>query len=207
MRVKFAVMKKFHLVAILLALFLSACDDDPRVITGTGELEEFEVKALPIHGVAVEGECEVTITIGETQSIILRAQSEILSVMNYPVRDGILEIGFAPDVSIRTDKGIYADIVMPEVDYLAVTGLASYQVSGAAQDDLRIDITGIGNVSAFDLPVLDCEINISGEGDCQVNVSDRLDVEISGVGHVRYMGSPTVSQDVSGVGSVQPVNP
>jgi len=62
-------------------------------------------------------------------------------------------------------------------------------------------------VNAFDMEVKDCTIRISGVGNCEVNVSDNLDVIVSGVGNVSYMGQPALISDISGVGNVNPVSP
>jgi len=54
--------------------------------------------------------------------------------------------------------------------------------------------------------VADCNIDISGVGNCEVNVSDKLDIQISGVGHIYYMGNPQLKTDFSGVGNASAVD-
>ena len=42
----------------------------------------------------------------------------------------------------------------------------------------------------------------SGTGSAVVNAAQTLDVTIGGTGTISYLGSPTVTKDISGVGSV-----
>ena len=163
-----------------------------------------ELELPAFEGVNVTGTCNVEIQIGEPQSVEFYAQSEVLDVMSYEVSDGILQIGFKPDYSVNTSEEIRAEITIPSVYYAGITGAADFELSGAKQDILDIYITGTGNVDAFDMVMDDCNIQISGAGNCEVHVIDNLDIVISGVGNIRYKGNPTVTTDVSGVGDISP---
>ena len=203
-------MKNLNILSMILgtALFLTSCDWNSRqTVVGTGDLESMEVELASFEGVSVTGTCNVNILIGDTQSLEFRAQQEILEVLKYEVRDHILHIGFKPDYTVNTSKDIIANIVIPELSFVSITGAGDFQLEGAKQELLDIHITGTGDVSAFGMEVKDCTIRISGVGNCEVNVSDNLDVIISGVGNVFYMGQPALSSDISGVGNVSPVSP
>lgn len=203
-------MKKIKIIALSLisGVLLSSCDWLPnQTIVGTGDVVTMEVNVPDFEGVSVTGTCNVDIVIGETQSISLHAQEEILDVMSYEVRNRILQIGFKPDYTINTSEEISASIVIPAVSHVSVTGAGDFRLEGEQQELLDINITGTGNVSAFDLEVIDCTIRISGAGNCEVNVTESLDVLISGVGNVLYMGEPILNSDISGVGNVSPVSP
>lgn len=203
-------MKSIKILAISLisGCLLSSCDWLPnQTIVGTGDVETMEVNVPDFEGVSVTGTCNVDIVIAETQFVELQAQEEILNVMSYEVKDHILYIGFKPDYTVNTSEEISASIVIPAVSHVSITGAADFSLAGAKQEALDIHITGTGNVSAFDMEVKDCTIRISGAGNCDVNVAASLDVLISGVGNVLYMGNPTLTSEVSGVGKVNPVTP
>ncbi|MBE9519342.1 MAG: DUF2807 domain-containing protein [Bacteroidetes bacterium] len=192
-------------LALLAGLVLTGCDSiENQTINGTGDVESMEVELPAFEGVNVTGTCNVEIQIGESQSVEFYAQSEVLDVMSYEVSDGILQIGFKPDYTVNTSEEIRAEITIPSVYFAGITGAADFELSGAKQDVLDIYITGTGNVDAFDMVVDDCNIQISGVGNCQVHVIDNLDIVISGVGNIRYRGNPTVTTDVSGVGDISP---
>ena len=64
----------------------------------------------------------------------------------------------------------------------------------------HLDFSGSGEANNFNLNTRETSIRISGSGDCEVNVSDKLDVNISGSGDVYYKGNPTIKSNVSGSG-------
>ena len=191
--------------ALLAGIIFSGCDSiGNQTINGTGDVESMEVELPAFEGVNVTGTCNVDIQIGEPQSVEFYAQSEVLDVLTYKVSDGLLQIGFKPDYTVNTSEEIRAEITIPAVSFVGVTGAADFELSGAQQAVLDIYITGSGNVDGFDMVVNDCNIHISGAGNCEVHVIESLDVDISGVGNVWYRGNPTVTTDVSGVGNINP---
>lgn len=192
-------------LAILAGFVFVGCDSiGNQTINGSGDVESMEVELPAFEGVNVTGTCNVEIQIGEPQSVEFYAQSEVLDVLTYKVSDGLLQIGFKPDYTVNTSEEIRAEITIPSVYFAGITGAADFELSGAKQDVLDIYITGTGNVDAYDMVVDDCNIQISGAGNCQVHVIDNLDIVISGVGNIRYRGNPTVTTDVSGVGDISP---
>ncbi len=81
------------------------------------------------------------------------------------------------------------------------SGSAELQLGGWAHNqDYRI--SGSGEVSAFNLLGHSADVDISGSGICQLNVSDHLNVKISGSGTVYYKSSPRISTDISGSGKL-----
>jgi len=197
-------MKKILILSLFAGLLMTSCDwHSNHYIAGHGDVVDMEVSVPPFTGISVSGQCDVQVEVADTQFVELSAQSQILDVLTYEVRGGVLNIGVRDGYSINTDKGISASIIMREVDFISITGAGSYVLEGSRQSRLDIVITGSGNVDALDLPVEDCSIEISGAGDCQVNVIESLDVSISGVGNVYYSGAPELTTDVSGVGNIE----
>ncbi len=190
-------------LALLTTFLLSSCDwHKNQTVVGSGDVQTEEIQATDFTGVTLTGTCNVSINIGETYSVQLHAQQQVLNVMTTRVKSGILLIGFDPDYSVNTKEEISATIVMPLLDYVSITGAGNYSLSGEKQSRLDIVITGAGNVEAFDMEVDDCTININGSGNCEVNVIESLLVNVSGVGNIFYKGSPKITSDISGVGNV-----
>jgi len=170
-------------LSIIFVLFITSCDwHDTNHVIGSGEVESMEVSLPDFTGVSVTGTCDVDIQIGDLQSVELIAQPQILDVMTYEVKNHILHIGFKHGITIKRSKEISAEIVIPAVSYIAVTGAGNFKLDGSRQEFLDIYITGTGDVNAFDMEVDDCMVSISGAGMCELNPS--LTSDISGVGNV-----------------------
>jgi hypothetical protein len=194
-------------LSLLTLLLIPSCYwDIDYTVVGTGDVEQMEVDVSEFSGVSVTGTCDVDIVTGEPQKVVLSAQRQVLDVMTYRVRDGVLQIGYKSGYNVKTDSKISADIVVPALDYAGISGAADYTISGERQPVLDIYIEGTGDVNAFDMEVDDCTIRISGAGNCEVRVNNSLDIQVSGVGNVYYIGNPELTSDISGVGNVVAVN-
>ncbi len=82
-----------------------------------------------------------------------------------------------------------------------ISGSGTIRAAGVAERQ-DINISGSGNYKGFDLGSRVAEVGISGSGETEVKVEERLDVEISGSGRVYYVGDPHVSSSISGSGKV-----
>jgi len=82
---------------------------------------------------------------------------------------------------------------------VSISGAGKVSIAGKV-DTQKISISGVGSYSSKDLISRVCEIDISGAGKAAVNVTETLDITMSGVGNVEYIGNPSISQNISGVG-------
>ncbi len=194
-------------ITVVALLYMTSCDlYMSHTVIGTGDLETMEVTVSDFNGVSVTGTCDVDIHVGEAQSLEVTAQSQILDIMTFEVVDEVLHIGFKNRYRIGRSKEISADIAIPSLSYVSVTGAGDFTLSGSSQEYLGIYITGTGDVHAYDLEVEECKVDISGAGRCELNVVNILDVQISGVGNILYQGNPSLISEISGVGNVTQVN-
>lgn len=97
------------------------------------------------------------------------------------------------------------DINMPiDTDelLLRVTGSGNMNLKGKAED-AAIQITGSGGMQGEELTVQNCNVKISGSGNCRIRAENSLEARISGSGTVYYSGSPEiVNVQSQGSGSV-----
>jgi hypothetical protein len=85
-----------------------------------------------------------------------------------------------------------------------LSGSGGCTISGLA-DTLAVTVSGSGDFSGKSLTSRVARVKTSGSGDALVQVHESLDAESSGSGSVRYVGSPQVTQHVSGSGTVAPL--
>ena len=91
-----------------------------------------------------------------------------------------------------------------EADKLQVSGYGAteFLLSGRVNRHV-IDLAGSGDYHAGNLVSKSIEASVSGVANVSLSVVELLDIHISGAAHVRYVGSPFVSQKVSGAGSIK----
>jgi len=86
---------------------------------------------------------------------------------------------------------------------IKLIGAGNIVISGQALTQ-NIEIDGAGNVQADDLMTDSTVVEIDGLGNASVWAGKELDIVINGGGSVSYFGSPTVSQEINGLGDVNP---
>jgi hypothetical protein len=199
-------------LAGLLLLINPGCEDnvggdnDQRKVVGTGPSVTKTLTLDEFSKIENTGVANIHIAQGSLQSVILKAQQNIIDVMTIGVINDVLKIGVEKNVSLENAQEIRFDITIPEIVSVSLTGVGDYILSGDYQEELTIIMTGVGNVRAFDLEVGTCTITSTGVGNCEVWVKNSLIVTITGVGSVYYKGNPTIAQSVTGLGSLVDAN-
>jgi len=73
----------------------------------------------------------------------------------------------------------------------AISGSGNISLSGTT-DDIKVAISGSGNIHAKDLRTRNLKVAISGSGNIWMAVSDYIKAVISGNGKVYYTGNPEI---------------
>jgi hypothetical protein len=180
--------------------------DNTRNVIGTGPVVTQTLTLDEFSKIENSGVADIYVTLGSPQSVVLKAQQNIIDIMTIGVVGDELKIGLENGVNIERAEEIRFDITIPEISSVTLTGVGDYILSGDYQEELTIILTGVGTVKAFDLEVGTCNISITGVGDCEVNVKNELIVTIMGVGNVYWKGHPTRSSSISGVGALIDAN-
>ena len=207
-------------IAVLGALGLSGC-----TLKGSG-VEASEVRELEsFDRIELGGVAELTVHVdpNTTQKLEIRADDNILDKIVTTVSGDELEVS-VDHWMVRPKQGIKLDIWVPSLVEIDASGASDIEVfglhgerfeldvSGASDvelegtiDRLIIDSSGASEVDAKHLEAKTAEIELSGAGKLDVFASEKLDVDVSGAGDIRYYGDPAeISQDVSGAGKVGP---
>jgi hypothetical protein len=85
------------------------------------------------------------------------------------------------------------------------SGASKLKLSGTSEN-VSIGFSGASELHAYDFIVDNMEMDISGAGEANVNVTKNLRADISGAGEVRYKGTPVIDEHVSGAGSIKKVD-
>jgi len=83
-----------------------------------------------------------------------------------------------------------------------VSGAGSFELSGKA-DNADIKFSGAGDLKAFSLLIREASVIFSGAGSIEINCSEKLFIDASGVGSLEYKGSPILSLSSRGPVSIK----
>lgn len=82
-----------------------------------------------------------------------------------------------------------------------ISGSGQITLEGETQT-FNYETSGSGDWRTFEMLSREGNVRITGSGDTEVNVSEKLDVRISGSGDVFYKGNPLIDIDITGSGSL-----
>ncbi|GGZ29013.1 hypothetical protein GCM10007049_22650 [Echinicola pacifica] len=206
--------------AVLIISLFTACTDDGLCIRGDGELREYELDVADFDEIVLTGPVDLTIIQGETSSVKVLAESQLMEVMEYEVRGGELSIGFKGKFRcLNTNKGVRVIATVAELEKVSIDGDSHIDNEGALHlDDFTIDCDGVGDVRLtgtvrrqyllvngkidvdnFELLSSETFIEVNGKGDFDLSCADQLTIEVNGKAEVNYIGSPQISKDVNGL--------
>lgn len=172
-----------------------------------------------VTSVALNGPGTLIIQQGDNESYRVEAtNSDLLSKISTTVSGNTLSISNLNSVGNGAVK-IY--ITLKNLNTLTTNGGGNSEVTGLNTDKLTVTldsgkmtltgkannlvatINGGGNIDANDLQSQSATVTINGDGKANVNVVNTLNAVVNGGGSITYTGSPQVTQQVNGQGSVK----
>lgn len=174
--------------------------------------------------VAIATGGSMQIETGDTESLRIEGEDNIIEHLDVTVKGGKLRIRFEKNGSYRTTKplrmyvtvkslegieiagscDVKADRLAGETLDVAVAGSGTVVVGDVSGDRLNIDIAGSGDVEVMNGSVRKQRIEISGSGDydgTRLTTEDSI-VSIAGSGDARVHATEVLDVSVSGSGSV-----
>lgn len=200
-------MKKGIILSLLLAAgFLSfSCEKETWKavsIKGMGEVITQSLELESFTRIRLDGVANLYISKGDAQSVVLKAQQNIMEVLTWEVSAETLLIGLKDGVTLENHEEIRFGIQLPTLTSLVHDGVGDYHLKGEVSEELEIDFSGVGNIHAYDWPVKHCLIFHSGIGDCYVNILKGLEVDLCAPGNVYYRGNPQINCTDTGLGEL-----
>jgi hypothetical protein len=165
-----------------------------EVISETREVSSFHSIRLSVNG-------EVTVIQGKEQSLVIRADDDVIPRLRTRVKNGTLVISSVG--GIRRSAQLEIDIVMEEIKGLSISGSGTITVSDRIKaDDVSLKISGSGDIF-LELDASDINTKISGSG--KINLSGTVKshtIDISGSGDTKAFDllTDTTTVKISGSG-------
>ena len=137
-----------------------------------------------------------------------------IGVKNLERIDGSGAVDFHSDGKLNTKDLAIKLAGAGKVDLDLTAANVTTDGSGSTEIDLkgqatsnRVDLTGNGDMHAFDFVVGTYDIHTTGASDCEINVLNSLNVNTTGASDIKYKGNPTsVNSSKTGASTVTKVN-
>jgi Putative auto-transporter adhesin, head GIN domain len=174
------------------------------------------------HAIELAGTLEVEVAIGKPASVQITGDADLLDKVTTLVKDGVLVID-TPHKIARRNYRMRANVTVPDLTSIALSGTGAMKVSGIANENLaiyvpgtgsvtaagstralRVTVDGTGQITAKDLASTTAAVDVSGTGQVKLRASESLEANISGTGAIEVIGKPArIKKSVTGTGSIQ----
>jgi len=239
--------KNFKVFGLLIiGLLITACGSNTilgsrEVIKGSGNVITESREVSGFDGVSHTGIGRVIITQGDTESLTIKVDDNLMEYITSEVRNGTLELGFKENIRFDTSTSVLFQVSAKDLNAIDSVGTGSIEMEILNTDQIEISTSGTGSIiidqltatdlvadaegtgeiklagavetqqitqvgtgdyNASDLESQTANVVVTGTGSVVIWVLDALDVEITGISKVSYYGSPTVTQSITGTGSL-----
>ena len=211
------------LAAILIALLVDRVFYSSSSPAGTGSgVAATQARSLPpFTGVDLAGFNNVVVHVGATQSVIVHADTNLLSRVTTRVRSGRLVIGTTPG-NLSAKAPMFVAVNLPSLDALTLQGDGNITVTGINSRDLTVVLPGSGNIQATgtttrldvtmsgegtallrQMIARDVKAALSGDGTIMLTATHSLNASVSSSGTILYSGNPPhVTTKLTGNGTI-----
>lgn len=206
------------IVIVVLATALAGCKRTGIPGSGVAATELREVGDFDEIEFLGVGRLEVTV--GQPKRLEITADDNLLPVLRTVVQGSRLVIESTEEIRPRVPIVIKATV--PELKLISGAGFPEVVVEGLQNDtfsirimgngkvvargetgNLKIAVTGYGDVQTTELAAEKVNVTIMGNGHVVTNAVKTLDVSITGAGTVFYRGEPEVHERIMGSGTVK----
>ncbi len=218
-----------YVCALLMVAVLAACDDgvvfdNARDVEGNGVIVTEDRTVADFERIILAGEGAVIVTEGESASLTVETDDNLLTYIDTDVDGRTLEIATEPGIDIEPTDSVVYRVTARHVTGVTLSGAGRFELgecdakafsvvlSGAgeiaigrlAAEDLDVEITGAGAVVVAGKVVAQ-DVSIPGAGSYEGRdlESGHATVRTSGLGSATVWATDTLDARVTGVGDIE----
>lgn len=192
-------------------------------ITGSGNIAETTRQIKNVNEVQLLGSGELEIIQGNTPSLIIKAEDNLIPYILTEENGGRLTIKIKKGVGFSNNQPIHYQLTVKDIREIDASGSAAIKSNNLETDSLEINLSGYGTGNLNNVKVEKLNLSISGSGNMeasgdvnQLHISisgaggftgpelraDEVTVNISGIGRAVVWAVNRLEPEISGVGSV-----
>lgn len=187
------------LFIVTIACSVSIGDINIDMVKGDGDVIEEQRSVSGISRVRVANQGDLFIELGEQESLVIEAESNLMQYLESEVRAGELVLDTSNGVNLGNTKPIRYYLTVTELEGVAISSSGDIEAPALEADKFSIDVNSSGNVSVEGLIVQDLDVNISSSGGVAIDelTAGRLEVDISSSGNLAIKSGAVEQQGIS----------
>jgi len=196
---------KFLLFASALALGgMLAASIFRETVTGSGKTATEDREVGPVTDVTLSGIGNLTIRQGDTPSLTVTADDNLLPLIETETSGKKLTIGTKSGFSLKPTSPINITLTVPKLEKLTVSGAGNAVTQKLSGENLTVKLSGAGNATLRDVTCKSLSISLSGAGNAILTgTAESATATISGAGEIDASGFKVATAEVkvSGAGN------
>jgi hypothetical protein len=214
----------FTMIIIAILAVLPACAFlDTTIVRGSGVLASETRSVSDFDSIEITGSADVTVAFGESESVVIEAEDNLLPLITTRVQGKTLVIGFKPNTSVSPREPIRVAVTAKTLRQAVIGGSGNFEIPEMQADKVKFVLTGSGTIRAagtadfveasiqgsgtidcIDLQAASARATITGSGNIHVYANQSLQAEIGGSGTITYQGDPVeVDTSITGSGDIR----
>ncbi len=182
---------------ILASLVLSACIT--KSVRGSGNVVEENREVSGVTGIHLASIGDLTVELGNTESLRIEAEGNLMEYLESDVRGGTLTIGTTSNVRLDPTQPVNYYLTMTSLEAIEISSVGDIQAPDLESEKFSIKISSTGNVTMGELIADELEVNISSTGDLNIagGQVNSQDVNITSTGNYQAQELSSDEADVS----------
>ena len=200
--------KRFVLMVSMMAvmaLSILACQvgginlGDFDTVRGSGNVVEETREVSGVTGVNLATIGHLIIEVGNTESLRIEAEDNLMEYLETEVLSGRLRIGTQDRISLNTTRPINYYLTVTDLDTIVISSSGDIEAPDMQAERFSITISSSGELDMGDLEADTLSVDINSSGDVTMGVlqADGLEVDISSTGSLDIAGGAVEQQDIT----------
>lgn len=193
------------LIVSLMALSALACTSigivtgGRRVTRGSGRVVEEMRDVSGINGVDLATLGDLTIEVGDTESLLIEAEENLMPYIETKMRNGMLRIQIQDGANLRTTKPVRYYLTVTGLDTISISSSGDIHAPDLAAERFSIVVASSGDLVMGDLETDGLDVKVSSSGNVTIGElnANSLEVDIGSSGNVDIAGGTAKTQNIT----------
>ena len=189
---------------LLVALLVTGCSF--QVVAGSGKVVTETRDVSNFSRVTLAGIGNLILTQGESESLKIEADDNLISYFKTEVQGNTLTIGLKDEymgVMLQPTKPIKFYLTVKDLEAVTLAGSGNINADALKVKDFGVTLAGSGNISVTTLSAAKVDIHLAGSGDVAIDTlkADELTSNTAGSGNIIFQQLTVPAVNVTIIGS------
>jgi hypothetical protein len=170
---------KFLFILLLLPFLLGGCELlSAGDVRGFGDVIQEERSLKNVSGVELGAPGEMDIRLGDTESLVIEAEENLLQYIETSLEGGILKVYARIGANLEPTKPIIYTLTVKRLLSLEVTSNGSITAPALEADRFRLEVNSSGHILLAGITVRKLEVLVNSSGYVEIGTGEVTEQEI-----------------------------